>query len=667
MKLPRLATLALAFGGLLTLAPAQPAPRIPEGTKAFRDVSYVTNGHVRQKLDLYIPENAEAPTPIVVWIHGGGWAAGDKNGCPPLNSGYLKRGYAAVSLDYRLSGDAIFPAQIEDCKAAIRWLRAHAKEYNLDPNRIGVWGASAGGHLAALLGATGNTREFDVGENLDQSSAVQAVSDFYGPTDLVQMDAHAVPGATLIHDSPRSPESRLVGGPLQEKPFRDLAAKVNPIPYLTKNSPPHLIVHGDKDMSVPHHQSILLHAALEKLGVPVRFHTIKGAGHGSGFAGPEIREMVAAFFDYHLLGNKTSAADWPVTMTTDSVAVMEPERPGQNRPGAAAPSQAGPQGGGQRPTWSQILSRDDTNRDGKISRDEFKGPPPLFERIDRNADGVLTEQEFTPPGRPAGTPSQTAAPAASATPAGILAWRPATASAPDSTAVPLIWVTPDGKGPFSVIVYVHGAPGGVGDTGLHFIARQSRWAQFVKAGYAVCLADYRGHPENDPFAVLRGDVTSADDVTSVISLLAKQPSLDMKRLILFGQSLGGATALLGASEGKLQPAGLVLSAPASFRFIGIRGRPDRSTRELTDTEYDRAGTVARVAKINCPVLIIQGTDDGLVALNKPLAAAFKEAGKDVRLELFEGQGHGFTNGPENEHYQRAIDLTLAFARAHARS
>jgi acetyl esterase/lipase len=370
---------------LLASVPAPAAP-VPQGTKVIADLAYVTNGHDRQKLDLYLPEKAAAPTPVIVWIHGGGWVSGDKkeNGAPGTVS-HTARGYAVASINYRLSGDALFPAQIEDCKAAIRWLRAHASEYNLDPNRIGVAGASAGGHLVALLGATGHLRDFDVGEHLDQSSAVQAVNDLFGPTDLLQMDAHALPGARLVHDAPGSPESRLVGGPIQEPPYCDLAAKVNPISYVTKDAPPHLIIHGDQDPLVPHHQSELLFATLQQHGVPVRFHTIKGAGHGQGFGGKEIAEMIAAFFDHHLMGRNT-AANWPRAMQSDSVATaMPPAKDGTQK--------------GQGPTWQQILDREDANRDGKVTRAEFKGPERMFERIDRNGDGVLTREEFEQ-GRP---------------------------------------------------------------------------------------------------------------------------------------------------------------------------------------------------------------------------------------------------------------------------
>src|SRR6185436_1082452 len=128
---------------------ARRAPALPEGTKALRDLAYVPNGHERQKLDLFLPPGATNPLPLIIWIHGGAWRAGSKEQCPALR--LVDRGFAVASLNYRLSQHAIFPAQIEDCKAAVRWLRAHGKEYNLDAAHFGVWGSSAGGHLVALV------------------------------------------------------------------------------------------------------------------------------------------------------------------------------------------------------------------------------------------------------------------------------------------------------------------------------------------------------------------------------------------------------------------------------------------------------------------------------------------------------------------------------------
>ena len=174
-----------------------------------------------------------------------------------------------ASINYRLSGHATFPAQIEDCKAAIRWLRANAKQYNLDTKRFGVWGSSAGGHLVALLGTSGDVKEFDKGANLDQSSRVQAVCDYYGPTDFVVFVATP---RYESHAKADAPEAKLIGGAVLEN--KDKAAKVNPITYVSADDPPFLIVHGDKDGTVPINQSELLFAALKKAGRQVHFHTI---------------------------------------------------------------------------------------------------------------------------------------------------------------------------------------------------------------------------------------------------------------------------------------------------------------------------------------------------------------------------------------------------------
>ena len=265
----------------------------PEGTTVHRDLAYVTGGHARQRLDLYLPP-AEGPLPLVVYIHGGAFRAGDKADLPPLE--YLAEGYALAAINYRLSQHALFPAQIEDCKAAVRWLRAHAADHGLDPERFAVGGASAGGHLAAMVGTAGHLREFDVGEHLDVSSRVRAVLDYFGPSDFLQMDAHRLPNG-MVHDTPDSPESQLVGGPIQEN--KDRVARVNPIMYVTADAPPFLIVHGDRDPLVPHHQSVLLAEALKKAGVPVTFYTVEGGGHG-GFEDPRVPELTREFLREHL-------------------------------------------------------------------------------------------------------------------------------------------------------------------------------------------------------------------------------------------------------------------------------------------------------------------------------------------------------------------------------
>jgi acetyl esterase/lipase len=249
---------------------------------------------------VYLPQDG-AKLPLIINIHGGAFKAGSKEQGVPV--AWLRRGYAVASINYRLSQHAKFPAQIEDCKAAVRWLRAHAAEYRIDPDHIAAWGGSAGGHLAAMLGTTGDTREFDVGDNLEQSSRVQAVVDYFGPTDFLQMDAHRLPTG-MTHNPADSPESQLIGGAIQEN--RDKAARANPITYITREDPPFLICHGDADPLVPHHQSELLAAALKQAGVPVTFHTVKGGGHGR-FSDPKVAELTQEFLEKHLKLPKSSA------------------------------------------------------------------------------------------------------------------------------------------------------------------------------------------------------------------------------------------------------------------------------------------------------------------------------------------------------------------------
>jgi len=280
--------------------------QLPAGAKVERDIVYARVGDRKLLLDLYLPAEGSAPLPVIVWVHGGGWRSGSK-GSGGRARPMLGRGYAVVDVGYRLSGEAIFPAQVEDCKAAVRWVRANAAKYGLDPDRIGAWGRSAGGHLVAFLGTAGDVKEFDTEANAEYSSRVQAVCDWFGPTDFLQMDKHSLDGSRLIHDSPGSPESLLVGGPIQEKPYRSLAGKANPIKYVTKDDPPFLIMHGDKDMSVPLHQSELLYDALKKVGVDATLYVVKGGGHGlrGGEESSEILfEMAADFFDKHLKTQK---------------------------------------------------------------------------------------------------------------------------------------------------------------------------------------------------------------------------------------------------------------------------------------------------------------------------------------------------------------------------
>src|SRR5918997_2465759 len=271
-----------------------PADALPASVVVHRDLHYVSGGHPRQMLDLYLPR-AAGPLPLIVWIHGGAFRVGSKEDRLPREM--LERGFAIASLNYRLSQHARFPAQIEDCKAAVRWLRAHADSYGLDPSRFASWGESAGGHLAAMLGTAGHERSFEVGEHLEHSSRVQAVLDFFGPTDFLQMDAHRLPEG-MVHDAEGSPESQLIGGPIQDRPAE--VARANPVTFVTPAAPPFLIVHGDRDPLVPYHQSTLLVAALRGAGVPVTFYTVADGGHGN-FDDSRINTLVRDFLATHLM------------------------------------------------------------------------------------------------------------------------------------------------------------------------------------------------------------------------------------------------------------------------------------------------------------------------------------------------------------------------------
>jgi len=253
-------------------------------------------------LDLVVPAGS-GPWPLVVWVHGGGWANGSRLPIPGAVTRLLPRGYAVASIDYRLSGQAVWPAQIQDCKAAIRFLRANAGTYGLDPNRIGVMGSSAGGHLVAALatmGDVGVTRsgsfvvnlEGSVGPFVGTSSRVQAAVDQFGPMNMLL--ANDFPG--FDHDAANSPESRLLGGPIQLRP--EQWATVDPVSFLTADDPPLLIMHGTDDTTVPFQQSEQLLAAAAAIGHPVKMFAVQDNGHGGpGFSAPDAVAAIDAFLD----------------------------------------------------------------------------------------------------------------------------------------------------------------------------------------------------------------------------------------------------------------------------------------------------------------------------------------------------------------------------------
>ena len=254
--------------------------------KVYRDLAY---GSISpsQMLDLYIPDG-KGPFPLVLIIHGGGFASGDKDESSQMSkvTFLIEEGYAAASINYRLSDEAIYPAQIHDSKTAVRFLREYAGKYNLDSDRFGAWGASAGGTLAALLGTTCNVSELE-GAKLgyaDQSSCIQAAVDWFGPIDLLKMNAQFeegdCPGGYHDADSAKSNESKWVGAPIQTIP--ELVAKTNPMNYIDPGDAPFYIQHGTDDCTIPPEQSSDFAKALtDGIGKEKVFYSeLPGATHG---------------------------------------------------------------------------------------------------------------------------------------------------------------------------------------------------------------------------------------------------------------------------------------------------------------------------------------------------------------------------------------------------
>jgi acetyl esterase/lipase len=278
-----------------TITPTVQAPACTGFTKVTAAYAAVSPSNM---LDLYRPKTGTGPFPTVIWIHGGGWKTGSR-----ADIGQAQRlvcaGFAVASIDYRLSGEATFPAQIYDVKAAIRYLRANAATYNLAPHRFAAFGSSAGGHLAALAGTSGGVaalEDLTMG-NSGVSSKVQAVVDWYGPTDLGTMDSEL---ATIgcgggNHSLSTSPESAFAGCTISSCAATTLAA-LSPLTYVDAKDPPFLILHGSADCNVPWTQGKRLSDALRAAGACPSFSLVQGAGHGGiSWLSVETQNAAATF------------------------------------------------------------------------------------------------------------------------------------------------------------------------------------------------------------------------------------------------------------------------------------------------------------------------------------------------------------------------------------
>jgi acetyl esterase/lipase len=335
LPLASLRTLAvLAVAMLATSAVwAQPAPAkraapkpftLPAGIRMEKDISYIPDGDPAQRLDLYLPEKAtDQPLPLIVHIHGGGWRGGNKFPCPVASM--VLKGYVVASVEYRFSQKAIFPAQIQDCQAAIRWLRANSRKYKFDPKRVGVVGASAGGHLSALVGTSGGKKAFaPIGGHEDQSDRVQAVCDYFGPTNFATVVQQATEDKNVANifkfNTPSDPYSCLIGADLSDKAK---SAAVSPVHYVSKDNPPILILHGTHDALVPYAQSEEFVAALKAKGVEAWLQALPGSGHGGpAFGKPALAQLIQSFFDKHLKG-----ADVKIELVPEADLAVEPPKP----------------------------------------------------------------------------------------------------------------------------------------------------------------------------------------------------------------------------------------------------------------------------------------------------------------------------------------------------
>lgn len=276
--------------GSLTLTPfARGADEAKVTTR--NDVVYASPNGTELKLDLAWPGEGEGPFPVVLVIHGGAWRQGSKDQMRPALQDFARRGYVAVSPQYRFCPKETFPAQVHDVKASVRWLKANAKDYKIDPGHVGAVGFSAGAHLSLMLGLTGPTDglEGEVAEGAPDSK-IHAVVNYFGPTDLAASDIPDV-SLPLIKD--------FLGGTAKDKPKE--AAQASPLTFVSKGDAPVLTFHGTKDPLVPHTQAFKLAEAMTAAGVPGRVEVLIGAGHGWG--GDDLKRTMAetfAFFDKHL-------------------------------------------------------------------------------------------------------------------------------------------------------------------------------------------------------------------------------------------------------------------------------------------------------------------------------------------------------------------------------
>ncbi|MGI9473450.1 MAG: prolyl oligopeptidase family serine peptidase [Rubripirellula sp.] len=279
------------FTALLVLAGLSACPG--EEPRVVREIEYASPGGEPLRLDLYLPSDATVSMPCVVFVHGGGWKGGDKKSAKKNAAWLTEYGFAVASINYRLTDVAQWPAQIDDCYAAVRWVRENGPEYGIATERVGAWGTSAGGHLVALMGTRNYPGEEDV------SSRVQAVCDWFGPSELMSMPPNNVGQGRTAEDVAKSNGAKLLGTTVRDVP--ELARDASAIDHVSNESAQFLIMHGDSDPGVPLTQSTSLHAKLIRAGVPSQLKVIPDAGHGGPlFQTPDAKRTVLQFFQRSL-------------------------------------------------------------------------------------------------------------------------------------------------------------------------------------------------------------------------------------------------------------------------------------------------------------------------------------------------------------------------------
>lgn len=273
------------------------------GVRRYNEVIYAqVMGYRPLCLDLLIPDGSPSLPPIVVVIHGGGWSMGRRglDQAFPVNFAMLAQrlldgGFAVASADYRLTGEAIWPAQIQDLRAAVRWLRTAGPVLGFDASRLGVIGESAGGHLSLMLGTNASNPSFDNEDGVRAGSVdVQAAVAWYPPTDLFRLESQRLPESPADHSSADAPESLLIGAAVED--HRELADSASPITYVSAASAPTLLIHGDHDVVVPFEQSVSFESAMQRVGASARLLAVHGADHC--FLGADDEPLIDASVEH---------------------------------------------------------------------------------------------------------------------------------------------------------------------------------------------------------------------------------------------------------------------------------------------------------------------------------------------------------------------------------